>query len=224
VRVLHAGLPRGDGYLARALVEAGHVVETARDLADLLLSCAGGEYDVVLIEVARPDQAPVRRIAAAAGGGAVALVVDTATAAERTRLLREGADACFLRPVQFMELEARLSALVGLGRRRAAQPPQGLTLDPAARMARMGGRSLMLPMRDYALLDYLLAHAGEVVGAEQILEHVWGEVGDRGADRVRTAVARLRARLASAFGAPMIATVRGHGYRLEANMKLYSSG
>ncbi|RAK60550.1 hypothetical protein DJ021_12420 [Phenylobacterium hankyongense] len=223
MRVLHAGLPRGDGYLAHALVEAGHVVETAPDLPDLLLSCAGGEYDVVLVEVAQPDQALARRIAAA-GGGALALVVDTATAAERTRLLRAGADACFLRPVQFIELEARLSALVGLGRRHAAAPPQALALDPAARTARMGGRSLMLPMRDYALLDYLLGRAGEVVGAEQILEHVWGEVGDSGADRVRTAVARLRARLAAAFGAPMIATVRGHGYRLETNMKLYSSG
>ena len=53
-------------------------------------------------------------------------------------------------------------------------------------------------MREYALLDHLASRAGEAVGADQILEHVWGQ-GYAGPDRVRTGVARLRAKLRAAF-------------------------
>jgi len=213
LRLLHAAVPVTDSYLAKALSEAGHVVETVRDLADLLLAAAETDYDGLLIEVATPSAAPAGRIAGVSGQAVVVMVVDRASPAELAATLRDGADACFVRPVHFRELEARLSALARL----APRPETGreaLSLDPASRSARMGGRSLALSMREYALLDYLAGRAGEVVAAEQILEQVWGDAAQSGPERVRTAIARLRTRLKAAFGHAPIVTVRGHGYRL----------
>jgi DNA-binding response OmpR family regulator len=223
LRLLHAAVPAADPYLAKAFAEAGHVVEPVRDVADLLLAAAEGDYDALLIEVAAPSDLPVRRIAAAAGQAVVVLVADRGAPSELAKVLREGADACFVRPVHFMELEARLSALARLGP-RAGAAPEALGLDPASRSVRVGGRSLALSMREYALLDYLAGRAGEVVAAEQILEHVWGEAAQSGPERVRTVIARLRGRLRATFGDDPIATVRGHGYRLDRKMKLSSSG
>ncbi len=187
------------------------------------MAAAEDDYDALLIEAAIPSALPVASIAAAAGQAVVVMVVDRASPPELAKVLRQGIDACFVRPVHFMELEARLSALARLGP-RAEAGPGALSLDPASRSARAGGRSLALSMREYALLDYLAGRAGEVVTAEQVLEHVWGDAAESGPERVRTAIARLRGRLRAAFGEDPIATVRGHGYRLDRKMKLSSSG
>lgn len=222
MRVLLGSLGAPDAYLAKALGEAGHVVETASDLAELMLAADGEDYDAVLVEAAGLADVQIPPLAAAAGRGLLVLLVDAATPPEAARALRAGADACFVRPLRFMELEARLLALARLRQAQPAAMPQTLALDPGSRTARAGGRSLALSMREYALLDHLAARAGEAVGADQILEHVWGQ-GYAGPDRVRTGVARLRAKLRAAFGQDMIDTVRGHGYRLDAKMKLISS-
>lgn len=220
MRVLLSVVGAPDAYMAKALGEAGHVVEVANDLAELMLTSAGGGYDVALVEAHSLADVEISALAEAAGRALLVLVIDTASAAECAQALRAGADACFVRPLRFMELEARLLALARLG--AAAVTQETLTLDPASRTARAGGRSLALSMREYALLDHLAARPGEVIGADKILEQVWGE-GEAGPDRVRSAVARLRARLKAAFGLDMIDTVRGHGYRLDAKMKLFSS-
>ena len=221
MRLLHAAHAPGRAYLARALAEAGHVVDRAGDLTEVLLVAPTADYDGLLIEVADLAQAPVRRLAQAAGRGVLVIVADHAETATRTAALRAGADACFVRPVHFMELEARLSALVRLGPGGAASP---FALDPATRTASFADRSLVLPAQEFRLLDYMARHAGEVVSASQILEQVWGERGDPKPELVRTAVARLRARLIEAFDRPFLVTLRGHGYRLDANMTGFSSG
>jgi two-component system OmpR family response regulator len=215
MRLLHAAHRPRDAYLAKALAQAGHVVDTAADLTEALLICADGDYDALLLEVADLADAPVRRLAQAAGRGVLVLIADRAAAAERTAALRDGADACFVRPVHVMELEARLSALARLA--PGAPTPEGaLSLDPASRTARLGDRGLVLPARDYGLLDYMVSHAGEVLSAGQIQEHVWGEPDDPRPDLVRTAMARLRGKLSGAFGQPFLVTLRGHGYRFDA--------
>lgn len=218
MRVLHAALHSPDAYLARALEQAGHVVEPAADLADLMLAAADGTYDAVLIEAATAVEVPVRRVAEAAGQAVLVLVLvaDAVSGADHARLLRLGADACFVRPVRFMELEARLLALARLG---PSTPPQAQASDPAGWAARMTERGVSLSKREHALLDYLSARPGEAVTAEAILEQVWGEAGDHGSDRVRTAVGRLRGKLAAALDEVSIITVHGHGYRLEVKMK-----
>jgi DNA-binding response OmpR family regulator len=118
-------------------------------------------------------------------------------------------------------LEARLAALARFAPVAANGTP--LSLNAAARTASLDGQVLSLPARDYALLAYMVDHAGEVLSAERILKHVWGESDDPRPERVRMAVARLRQKLEAAFGRPLLETVRGHGYRFGGNMKEVSS-
>ncbi len=222
MRLLHITLRRRDDYLARALVQAGHVVEAASDEAEALLLCADGAFDAVVLEAQDLAHAPLRRLARAAAPAALALVLDEARSAERARALREGADACFVRPVHFREFEARLSALVRLtphpsaAETLAAGGRSGLILDPVLRTARRAGRVLALTSGEYRLLDYLAARPGEVVEPERLLREVWGEQENPSPAQVRSAVSRLRRKLRDGLGAPLLTTVRGHGYRLEA--------
>lgn len=222
MRLLHVARRPGETYLAQALIEAGHVVETAADVGEALLVAQTGGYDGLLVETADLAFVPIERLVRAAAGSVLVIVVDQANSKARTRALRAGADACFTRPVHFMELEARLSALVRLAPGSSTASP--LVLDPATRMARFADRDVMLQASEYRLLDYMVRHAGEVITAAQILEQVWGETGDPKPELVRTSVARLRARLVETFGQPFVVTLRGHGYRLDANMTGFSSG
>ena len=221
MRLLHVARRPGEAYLAQALAEAGHVVDLAADVSEALLTAPAGAYDSLLVEVVDLAQAPIARLVQAAEGGVLVLIADQAEPAARTRALRSGADACFVRPVHFMELEARLAALVRLAPGASTEGP--FVLDAAARTASLADRSLVLASQEYRLLDYMARHAGEVISAGQILEQVWGERGDPKPELVRTAVARLRAKLVETFGQPFLVTLRGHGYRLDANMTGFSS-
>ena len=84
MRLLHVAHRPGRVYLARALAEAGHVVDRAGDLTEALLVAPTADYDGLLIEVGDLAQVPVRRLAQAAGRGVLVIVADHAEAAART--------------------------------------------------------------------------------------------------------------------------------------------
>jgi two-component system OmpR family response regulator len=216
VRVLNARLSGADPYLAHALEEAGHVVETVADLPGLLFAVEQERWDLVLVEANAAAEIPARRVAEAACGAALVAVTDHASAAERAGILRAGVDACFVRPVHFMELLARLDALARLGGARAGGDTAGLMLDPHGRSARLDGRYVTLSAREYALLERLSLRPGAIVDPGEIARRLWDEADEAGPERLRTLVARLRNKLTAALGRPLIETVRGHGYRLVA--------
>jgi DNA-binding response OmpR family regulator len=223
VRLLHASHRPRDLYLARALTQAGHVVDSLESVDDAA-TVSADDYDVVLLEVADLADAPLPGLSRCADRAIVVLIADRASPAARAAALRSGADACLIRPVHVVELEARLTALARLSPALPSASPTTLSLHAASRTASLDGSALPLPGREYALLAYMAEHPGEVLTAEQILGHVWGESDDPRPERVRTAVARLRHKLEISFGRPFLITVRGHGYRLDANMKEVSSG
>jgi DNA-binding response OmpR family regulator len=223
--LLHASYRTRDLYLARALTQAGHVVDSLESLDDATTASAD-DYDAVLLEVADLADAPLAGLSRCADRAIVVLIADRASPADRAAALRSGADACLIRPVHVVELEARLTALARLSPTLPSALPQTTTLSlhAASRTANLDGHALPLPGREYALLAYMAEHPGEVLTAEQVLGHVWGETDDPRPERVRTAVARLRQKLEATFGRPFLITVRGHGYRFDANMKEVSSG
>jgi DNA-binding response OmpR family regulator len=85
-------------------------------------------------------------------------------------------------------------------------------LDPARFVARRGGERIDLTAKEFALLHYFMAHAGEVMSQEHLLEHVWDEMADPMTNVVRVTVSNLRKKLGEP---PLIATVAGRGYKLE---------
>jgi DNA-binding response OmpR family regulator len=223
MRLLHASHRPRDLYLARALTQAGHVVDSLERLDDATTASAD-DYDAVLLEVADLADAPLASLSRCADRAILVLIADRASPAARAAALRSGADACLIRPVHVIELEARLTALARLSPISSVTSPMTLSLHAASRSVSLDGHSLPLPGREYALLAYMAEHPGEVLTAEQVLGHVWGESDDPRPERVRTAVARLRQKLEATFGRPFLITVRGHGYRFDANMKEVSSG
>ncbi len=141
------------------------------------------------------------------------MLTAASTVRDRVDGLGLGADDYLPKPFDFAELTARVRAL---GRRSAAALPPilhggDLTLDPNRRTASRAGRPLELSPKEFALLECLLASAGRVVPAEELLERVWDEAADPFTTTVKTTVRRLRGKLGDP---PVIHTERGGGYRL----------
>ncbi len=137
---------------------------------------------------------------------------------DRVAGLDEGADDYLVKPFAFDELRARVRSLL---RREAARSGSVLTvgdleLNDARHEARRAGTLLELTAKEFALLRYFMAHAGQVLSQEDLLEHVWDEHADPFTNTVRVTVGTLRRKLERAAddGSAPIETVIGRGYRL----------
>jgi DNA-binding response OmpR family regulator len=133
--------------------------------------------------------------------------------ADRVAGLDAGADDYLTKPFHFAELVARLRALARRGSDHGSTLRVGeLTLDVAAHRAWRSGRELRLTAREFSLLRYFMHRPGDVLSAEELLEHVWDVNADPFTSSVRVILSRLRRKL----GEPaLIVTITGAGYRLE---------
>jgi two-component system OmpR family response regulator len=219
---MHVLLVEDDAVLAdgltRVLQGHGMQVEVARDglAADTLLQSTAVAVAVLDIGLPGIDGFEVVRRLRARGGATPVLLLTARDAIEdRVRGLELGADDYLVKPFATPELVARIRALA---RRHAPAPvllSLGLlTLDTAARRARVGERALDLSVREWAVLEYLLQQAGRVVSKQQIIDAIlpWGD--DLTLNAVEVYVSRLRLKLEGAGIA--IRTIRGFGYLLEA--------
>ncbi len=136
---------------------------------------------------------------------------------DRIAGLDAGADDYLVKPFAFGELLARLRALVRRGgpERPTVLAVGELVLDPAAHSVTLSGRPLSLSAREFALLEFLLRHPGEVVRRGAILEHVWDYSYGGLSNVVDVYVGYLRRKLERPGGQVRIRTVRGVGYGIE---------
>jgi DNA-binding response OmpR family regulator len=202
--------------IGTGLRREGLAVDVSLDGDDALERLAITRYDVVVLDRDLPGTHgdEVCRTIVAGGAGSRVLMLTAASAVrERVAGLGLGADDYLPKPFDFAELVARVRAL---GRRSAAAVPPvleggGITLDPARRVAFRDGRRLELSPKEFAVLECLLAAAGRVVSAEELLERAWDEAADPFTTAVKSTVKRLRTRLGDP---PVIHTVREGGYRI----------
>ena len=156
----------------------------------------------------------VRRLRARGSTTPVLLLTARDAIEDRVRGLETGADDYLVKPFATAELVARVKALA----RRSTPKPSvlslgHLTLDSAAKRARIKERVIELSVREWAVLEYLLAHGGRVVSKQQIIDAIlpWGD--DLTLNAVEVYVSRLRLKIDDA--GVVIRTIRGFGYLLE---------
>jgi DNA-binding response OmpR family regulator len=137
---------------------------------------------------------------------------------DQVEALDTGADDYVTKPFSFDVLLARLRSLLRRGRheRPTSLTAGDLVLDPASRRVTRGDAVLRLTAREMSLLEFLLRRKGEVVTKQQILAHVWDFSFEGDPNIVEVYVARLRRKIDRPFGRDSIETVRGAGYRLNA--------
>jgi two-component system OmpR family response regulator len=207
--------------MARGLRHEGHAVDTAADGDAALMQAAVYDYDAVILDIMIParDGFEVCRTLRERGCWAPVLMLTARRGVDdRIRGLDAGADDYLAKPFDFGELLARLRALL---RRAPAERPArleagDLVVDPATHVVERGGTAVTLTAREFRVLEYLARRAGEVVTRTDLLEHVWDQNYPGSTNIVDVYVGYLRKKLELPFGRPLIRTVRGVGFQLDA--------
>jgi two-component system copper resistance phosphate regulon response regulator CusR len=208
-------------FLERGLCEEGHVVTCCADARSATEALAAAPVDLVLLDWMLPGEPGLellRRWRANAEVTPVIMLTARDAVEDRVAALDAGADDYVVKPFDFEELLARIRAV----RRRAAARPspllrcEDLVLDPARHLVTRSGTVLRLTAREFALLQFLLEHAGEVVSRTRIAAAVWDHDFDTCSNVVEVYVRYLRAKVDEPFARPLIHTVRGAGYVLGA--------
>jgi DNA-binding response OmpR family regulator len=205
--------------LRRGLQAEGFAVDLAHDGVNGLHLAQEGAYDAVVLDVMLPRLSGYRVCEQLrAAGNWVPVLMLSAKDGEYDQAdgLDVGADDYLTKPFSYVVLVARLRALLRRGAppRPATLAAGDLALDPAERRVTRGDMPVELTPREFALLEFLLRRAGEVVSKTQILRHVWDANYDGDTNVVEVYVGYLRRKIDTPFDRQAVQTVRGAGYRL----------
>ncbi|HZO37856.1 MAG TPA: response regulator transcription factor [Methylomirabilota bacterium] len=210
-------------FVRQGLCEEGHAVEIAKDGPEALdFVFTDPAYDLIVLDVMLPGQDGFGVLKALRSRKlAVPVLMLTArdSVADKVAGLDLGADDYLTKPFAFEEFLARVRAL--LRRRDTDRAPvlrlDDLTVDPATRRVARGERRIELTARQYALLEYFLRNAGRVLTRQMIAQHVWGLDFDAESNVIDVYVGYLRRKIALDHERPLLHTVRGAGYVLQAD-------
>jgi len=201
--------------VARGLRSEGFEVDLAHSGPDGLWRAREGSYSAIVLDILLPGlngYAVCRELRA--GGDRTPVLMLTAKQGEHDEAegLELGADDFLRKPFSFVVLVARLRALVRRGTRPRPTVLQAgeLRVDPASRRVWLSGVEIDLTAREFAVLEYLAHHPGEVLAKKDILDHVWDFDFEGDPNIVEVYIRRLRTKL----DRPLIETLRGAGYRL----------
>jgi two-component system OmpR family response regulator len=208
--------------MVRGLAETGAQCVTAADgIAGLTAAEAGG-FDVLIVDRMMPrldGVAMVERLRAQGDQTPVLFLSALGEINDRVTGLNAGGDDYLVKPYAFVELIARVEALA---RRRETGSVQtvlrvgDLEMDLIGREVRRRDTEIDLQPREFQLLEFLMRHAGQSVTRTMLLEKVWEYHFDPQTNVIDVHISRLRSKIDKGFDHPMLLTVRGAGYRLEA--------
>ena len=205
--------------LKRTLISDGYAVDTALDGQEGQLYAEAAPYDVIILDVMLPKLDGVtlcRRLRDQGLTTPIVMLTARDTVDDRVRGLDSGADDYLVKPFASNELQARLRALL----RRSAPTKSGalvvgdLTVDPATRLVERAGHSISLTTKEYAVLEYFMRHANQLITREMVETHIWSYDFGGTSNVVDVYVRRLRRKIDDPFAVKLFETVRGAGYRL----------
>ncbi|MER3427999.1 MAG: DNA-binding response regulator [Pyrinomonas sp.] len=212
--------PKVASFIKRGLEQAQNVVDVATTAAEADYLVSIQEYDLVVLDCMLPDEDGrklCRRLRLRGVDVPVLILTAKDSTADKVLGLDSGADDYLTKPFAFTELLARVRAL---GRRRGRPLLQPLAvadlcIDPVRRRVMRGGRNIALTPKEYALLELLVRHAGQVVTRAEIIEQVWDMHFDPTSNIVDVMIKMLRDKIDRNFELKLIRTVRGAGYMIE---------
>jgi DNA-binding response OmpR family regulator len=208
-------------FVKRGLEEQRWVVDLVADGESGERAASSGAYDVVILDMRLPGKNGIDVLHSLRSRGfeRPVLVLTAQDAVDaKVSTLRSGADDYVTKPFAFEELLARVEALAR--RPRALASPRlrvaELVLDQNTREVQRDGERIELTPKEYAVLEYLMRHAGRVMSRTLITEYAWGYHFDPGTNIVDVVINHLRKKIDAGHGQKLIHTVRGVGYVVKA--------
>ena len=208
-------------FVSSGLRREGFAVDVADNGVDGLDLAQSQPYDAAVVDVMLPRLDGLSLVTALRRAGIKTPVLFLSarhSVDDRVKGLQTGGDDYLTKPFAFPELLARVQALTRRG--QLAQEPTELTfadvrLDRLTRRVERAGTPIELRPREFALLEFLMRHAGQVVSKTMIVSHVWDYSFDTGTNAVDVLVYRLRDKIDKGFASRLLHTVRGVGYVLK---------
>lgn len=207
--------------IAAALKREHHAVDIVHDGQEGLAMAQTEPYDLVVLDRMLPGMNGtdiVTELRAHERMMPILLLTALGTTEDKTFGLDSGADDYLVKPFALDELLARVRALL-------RRPPvstsdmlrlDDLSLDRQQKQVTRGGNLLELTAKEYALLEYLMQHSGQTLSKDTLIAHVWDYDADILPNNVEAYIKQLRKKIDKPFKKPLIHTVRGFGYKLEA--------
>ena len=205
--------------IARGLGCEGFDVTVVHDGREGYEQALEGHYDLMVLDIMLPSMngyKVCRSLREAEIWTPILMLTAKDGEYDEAEALDTGADDFLSKPFSFVVLVARLKALARRRTDHNLQPLElgDLTLDIISRSCRRGAVDIPLSPREFALLEALLRHAGEVISKQELLERVWGEDFEGDPNVVEVYVGYLRRKIDRPFDRTDLETVRGEGYRL----------
>jgi heavy metal response regulator len=207
-------------FLCRGLEGAGYAVDAAGNGATALEHIHSTDYDLVVLDLMLPDMDGLQvleKVRNRKVGPPVLILSARGALDDRVKGLEQGADDYLVKPFAFVELLARVRALL----RRGQPTPErlqvaDLSVDCIRRKVTRGAESIDLAPKEFGILEYMMRNRGRPLSRTMIVEHVWDMDYDGLTNIVDVYIRHLRSKIDDKYPVKLIQTVRGIGYMIDA--------
>lgn len=207
-------------FLCRGLQGAGYAVDSAATGTTALEFLHQADYDLVVLDLGLPDidgMQVLEKIRNKKAGPPVLILSARGALDDRVKGLEQGADDYLVKPFAFVELLARVRALLRRGQPAPERLQVGdLLLDTVRRKVTRAGEGIDLAPKEFGILEYLMRNKGRPLSRTMIVEHVWDMDYDGLTNIVDVYIRHLRSKIDDRYPQKLIQTVRGIGYLIEA--------